>query len=80
MSILTIDKPVVKYRGEAVLYSFGIHQRAELFAVDHPMLGQQLVTTSDVLMHDAQSGRIETRNTIYVKEAKQDEKMASAEA
>lgn len=62
-------KPVVRYRGEAMV----IHGHAFLLPVDHPnhLEGQYVsneatVRTSQVIDHDPKTGRIETKNTIYV--------------
>lgn len=62
-------KPTVHYRGEAH-FLFGL---AYLTPVDHPnhLVGHAVsnnvqVVTSRVIEHDAETGRIETRNTIYV--------------
>lgn len=67
-----MDKPTVHYTHGSV---FG--DRAYLYGVtNHPnhLEGHEvsndkdrLVCTSKVVSHDADTGRIETRNTIYVK-------------
>ena len=65
----TVEKPVVRYSGKPVVYSFGDHQVATVTVVDHPRFDAFTeVTTSAVLDFNESSGRIETRNTIYVKE------------
>ena len=69
-------KPTVHYRGSArVVMTFGNESVAYLFALDHPnhVPGQDVrnpetVRTSAVLSHDIKTGRIETRNTIYMPE------------
>ena len=64
-----MTKPIVHYRGEAH-FLFGL---AYLTPVDHPnhLVGHDVsnnvqVATSRVIEHDINTGRIETRNTIYI--------------
>ena len=64
-------KPTVHYKGSAVV----IGSRALLHPVDHPnhlpdhrVSNTHEVWTSTVLEHDEATGRIETKNTIYMPE------------
>lgn len=72
-----MSKPTVTYKGEA--YSF--FGRALLHPVNHPnhLPGHEVsntneVTTSLVLSWDKPTGRIETKNTIYMPEVAGDSK------
>lgn len=58
-------KPVVKYVGEAEFFfdTMG-NERASVYGLDHPLLGNQLIRTSRVLSKQA-NGSFETLNTIY---------------
>lgn len=65
------DKPIVHYKG-AVSIEDG---RAFLDPTDHPnhldghnVSNAALVRTSSIISHDRATGRIETRNTIYMPE------------
>lgn len=68
-----MDKPIVHYRGEAAVPAIGAG--AWLHPVDHPnhleghdVSNTKLVRTSAVLSHDPETGRIETKHTIYMPE------------
>lgn len=68
-----MDKPIVHYRGEAVVFAIG--GAAWLQPVDHPnhleghdVSNTKPVRTSAVLSHNPETGRIETKHTIYVPE------------
>lgn len=63
-------KPTVQYRGEAL--EFG-HKKARITPIDHPnpdglVTNGEPAITSTIISWDRDSGRIETRNTIYIKE------------
>ena len=67
------DKPVVRYRGTATA---AIGRSAFLHPIDHPnhlrghdVSNTRVVRTSAVIDFDAETGRIETMNTIYLPEA-----------
>lgn len=61
------NKRIVNYTGKAILSG----NRAILIPVNHPdttnVQNGEFATTSKVLQHDEQTGRIETLNTIYVR-------------
>lgn len=66
-----MSKPTVLYRGQASVVG-GV---AFLVPIDHPnhMEGHEVsnikvVRTSRVLEHDPQTGRIETKHTVYMPE------------
>lgn len=60
-----MNKPTVRYEGEAFVSRVG--GSAFVKAVDHPSFpAGSLVTTSAVVAHDPKTGRIETRNTVYM--------------
>lgn len=63
------DKPIVRYEGEAHMF----RGRALLTPIDHTnhVPGQgatngELAETSMVIAHDPATGRIETKNTVYL--------------
>lgn len=70
-------KPIVHYRGKAEIFkTITTESVAYLFALDHPnhipghdVRNPETVRTSAVLSHDVETGRIETKNTIYMPEA-----------
>lgn len=65
-------KPIVKYvKGSLMLRSeFPGRTVALLVAVDHPDFpANSQVVTSQVLVADFTTGRVETRNTVYVEAA-----------
>lgn len=69
-----MDKPTVKYTGLANVHKdwAGV-QRAILVPLDHPnpeglVTNGEPVTTSRLVSHDEVTGRIETQNTIYIRE------------
>lgn len=62
------DKPIVHFRGE-VSFHYGEWegiewQYARVWALDHPVLGEGDVRTSQII-HRFEDGSFETRNTIY---------------
>ena len=62
------EKPVVHYRPDP--YDFIKEGKgAEVYALDHPRLGERYVYTSKVIVV-GQNGQFETLNTIYVPEQK----------
>lgn len=68
---LTI-KPIVRYRGLAVMVGKGmVGSRAILMPVDHPnpyglVSNERKVMTSPIVSCDPTTGRIETQNTLYI--------------
>lgn len=67
-----MNKPVVHYSGQASV----VAEHAYLLPLDHPnhieghsVSNCRVVRTSRVLEHDPQTGRIETRHTIYMPDA-----------
>lgn len=62
------EKPIVHFDGQALFYDYGDNPEwpvADVFAVDHPILGMQRVRTSIVLKVN-DDGSFETLNTRYV--------------
>lgn len=64
-----MNKPIVRYSGQASV----VAEHAFLLPLDHPnhieghsVSNCRVVRTSRVLEHDPQTGRIETKNTIYM--------------
>lgn len=60
------DKPVVKYRPDPMDF-IEEGRSASVYAVNHPVWGENVVYTSPVIVKGA-FGQFETRNTIYVPE------------
>lgn len=60
------DKPTVKFKMLSPLDKIVVGRRADVFAIDHPLLGCQWVNTSTVMIYDEETGNFETRNTKYV--------------
>jgi hypothetical protein len=62
------NKPTVHYRGQALAY----YLSANLCPIDHPdqenVPSGRRACTSRVLSWDKATGRIETRNTVYIPE------------
>ncbi len=69
---MSTEKPTVHFKGEPYFRPWNPPAEkpevAEVFALDHPRLGQRWVRTSDVL-HKFDDGSFETLNTIYKPEA-----------
>lgn len=59
------NKPLVQYVGEAEFFfdTMG-NERAVVYGLDHPLLGNQFIRTSRVLGKQA-DGSFETLNTFY---------------
>jgi hypothetical protein len=57
-------KPVVRYKPHHDDIPM-IGERAVVYALDHPRLGERLVTTSRVICSNPETGAFETINTIY---------------
>jgi hypothetical protein len=57
-------KPVVTFTGPARFSHVGDAKVARVYALDHPLLGQTSVITSNVQKHNP-DGSFETLNTIY---------------
>jgi hypothetical protein len=57
-------KPIVQYIAKDGDY-IAIGHRAEIYAVDHPRLGEQYISTSRVINIDEATGVFETLNTVY---------------
>ena len=75
------DKPIVRYDP---VYPVGIYTAedpsngdiyrfARLQSLDHPKLGATDVRTSQLVSYDVMTGRLETRNTVYLPELGDDE-------
>lgn len=67
-------KPTVHYVGDAVIMDSYAGRIARLFPIDHPnhhpnhdISNGEVAFTSPVVAHNLETGRIETRNTIYVR-------------
>jgi hypothetical protein len=63
-------KPTVKYKKEEGVL-FLLEGGAYLYPIDHPsehVSNTKGVLTSQVMAHDKDTGRIETRNTVYLPE------------
>lgn len=58
-------KPTVKYDVMAIT-RIEVGKRADVYGIDHPLLGSQWINTSAVLNYDKETGVFETWNTIYV--------------
>lgn len=67
-----VSKPIVHFRGEASFHVAPYPDPetgkewtyARVFSLDHPILGRDIVRTSEVLkIHE--DGSFETRNTLY---------------
>ena len=58
-------KPIVFYSGEPIFYVLEDKEYAKVFALNHPLLGQQVVRTSIIL--SKQDNGFETLNTLYRK-------------
>lgn len=63
-------KPIVHYVGTPEIFTdFNGQQRAHLTPVDHPdtvnVSNNHMATTSAIVSMNADTGRIETRNTVY---------------
>ena len=48
-------------------YHVKVGESACVYAIDHPTAGTNVVRTSAVQSYDIETGRFETRNTIYTK-------------
>lgn len=59
------DKPVVQYLPNAWNY-VNVGQRASVYALNHPHLGADRISTSKVVSYDSNTGEFETQNTLYV--------------
>lgn len=65
-------KPIVKYTGTVTIEPWFSDNSIKVAIItgvkDHPNLGnQRWVRTSEVLVYDEESGRVETLNTVYEK-------------
>lgn len=62
-------KPVVHYlREESHFVAVG--ERAQVYTLDHPRIGEGNVMTSTVQSYDPETGVFETLNTIYEPDGK----------
>ena len=67
-----MSKPIVKYDAQK-FNVIEVGSSAVVCTIDHPYAGRSdpdgMVRTSTVISHDEETGRFETKNTIYEVEA-----------